>query len=97
MIVVFIVDLSGITSTIKQLISRILTKGKLTSTNFTLPLIGCSLCMTFWSCLVYLLFVDQFNIPYIGLVCILSFLTTVTKDLLLTIKDLIIKLISKIC
>lgn len=91
-IVVFIVDLSGITNTIKSLISKTLTKGKVNSTNFSLPLIGCSLCMTFWCCLIYLFINQSFTIPYIALTCLLAFTTMVTKDILLTLKDKLIRL-----
>lgn len=97
MIVVFIVDLSGITTTIKHLLSRILTKGKVISDNYTLPLFGCSLCMTFWMGLLYLLFVDNITIPYIAWVCLLSLLTSFTKDLLIVLRDVLIKLINKLC
>lgn len=93
-IVVFIIDLSGITNTIKTLLSRILTKGRVTSTNFTLPLIGCSLCMTFWSCLTYLILNQSFTIPFIALTCMLAFTTITTKDLLLTLKDKITRFVN---
>lgn len=94
-IVVFIVDLSGITNTIKSLISKYLTKGKVTSTNFNLPLIGCSLCMTFWTGLLYLILNQQFTIIYIAIVCFLAFTTMNTKDLLLTLKDKITRRINE--
>lgn len=94
-IVVFIIDLSGIIDTIKLLISKYLTKGKITSTNFNLPLIGCSLCMTFWTGLLYLILNQQFTIIYIAIVCFLAFTTMNTKDLLLTLKDKITRHINE--
>lgn len=94
-IVVFIIDLSGIIDTIKLLISKYLTKGKVISTNFNLPLIGCSLCMTFWTGLLYLILNQQFTIIYIAIVCFLAFTTMNTKDLLLTLKDKITRHINE--
>jgi len=94
--VVFIVDCSGITDTIKSVISRFLTKGKIESTNFSLPLFGCSLCMTFHTGWIYLLITNHFTIPLFALVCILSFFTPITKELLFIIKEFIIKQINKL-
>lgn len=97
MIVVFIIDCSGITNTIKKALSKFLTKGQIESDTYHLPLIGCSLCVTFWIGLVYLLITNQFSIPLFALVCLLSFFTPITKDLLLSIRDLLIKLVNKLC
>lgn len=96
LIVVFIVDCSGITDTIKSVISKFLTKGKIESTNFSLPLFGCSLCMSHWIGLGYLLITNHFAISLYALVCILSFFTPITKELLFIIKEFIIKLINKL-
>lgn len=97
MIVVFIIDLSGITNTIKRMISNLLTKKKITTDNYSLPLLGCSLCITFWSGLLYLVIIQQFNIVMISIVCLLSYITPVTKDVLLSIKEFLIKWVNKIC
>lgn len=96
LIVVFIIDCSGIIDTIKSVISRFLTKGKINSTNFSLPLFGCSLCMFFHTGWIYLLITNHFTIPLFALVCILSFFTPITKELLFIIKEFIIKLINKL-
>lgn len=96
LIVVFIVDCSGITNTIKSALSKFLTKGKIESTNFSLPLFGCSLCMTFHTGWIYLLITNHFTIPLFALVCILSFFTPITKELLFIIKEFIIKQINKL-
>lgn len=96
LIVVFIVDCSGIVDTIKSILSRFLTKGKIDSTNFSLPLFGCSLCMSFHTGWIYLLITNNFTIPLFAMVCILSFFTPITKELLFIIKEFIIKLINKL-
>lgn len=96
LIVVFIIDCSGIIDTIKRVISRFLTKGKIESTTFHLPLFGCSLCISFHIGWIYLLITNHFTISLFALVCILSFFTPITKELLFILKDGVIKLINKI-
>lgn len=75
-IVVYIVDISGIVDTIKQVIWRWLFKDR-EYREFRLKPFDCSLCLSFWSGLIYLLCVGQFNIPMIGYVCLLSALSGV--------------------
>lgn len=96
LIVVFIIDCSGIVDTIKRVISKILTKGKIESSNFSLPLFGCSLCMSHWVGLGYILITGNFSIALYATVCILSFFTPITKELLFIIKEFIIKIINKL-
>ena len=90
-IMVYIIDLSGVTNSLKMLISSLLTKGKIKSTNFSLKPFTCSLCMTWWAGLFYLFYTHQFSLPTLLLVSMLSYLTTPTKDLLLNIRDRLIK------
>lgn len=94
-IVVFIVDDSGVIDSIKRLISRILTKGKIETTDFDIKPFSCSLCMTFWIGLIYLFCVGQFTIPYIAFVCLLAAMVPVTKNTIILIRDIFIKLIDK--
>lgn len=89
LIIVYIIDLSGAVESFKLFISKILTKGKIQTTNFDLKPFDCSLCSTWWIGLIYLLICHSFTIPYIALVALLSFLTPVSNNILLLIKDLI--------
>ena len=95
-IVVVIIDDSGVIDSIKRLISRILTKGKIETTNFDLKPFSCSYCMQVWCGLIYLLIIGQFTIPYIAFNFLLAAMVPVTKDLVNLIRDLFIKLIDKI-
>lgn len=70
-IVVFIIDISGIVDTIKHGIWKWLIKDK-EYREFRLKPFDCSLCMSFWMGLIYLICVGQFNIPMVGFVCLLS-------------------------
>lgn len=96
LIIVFIIDLSGAVESFKLFISKILTKGKIQTTNFDLKPFTCSLCMTWWVGLIYLLICHSFTIPYIALVALLSFLTPLSSSILLLIKDLTIFLVNKL-
>ena len=94
LILVFIIDLSGASTSLKLFISKWLTKGRVPSTNYDLKPFTCSLCMTWWIGLIYIYLVGEFTIPMIAYVGGLSYLTSVSKDALLLVKDLITKVIN---
>lgn len=89
LIIVYIIDLSGVIESIKLFISKHLTKNKIVTTNFSIKPFDCSLCSTWWIGLIYLLICHSFTIPYIALVALLSFLTPISNSILLLMKDLI--------
>lgn len=94
-IAVFIIDLSGaINNLVKPIVRKILHLSP--NADIHLPLIGCSLCVTFWVGLIYLLAVSAFDLPGIVAVCIASFLTPVISDVLILCKDILTKLIDLI-
>lgn len=94
-IAVFIIDLSGaINNLAKPIVRKILHLAP--NADIHLPLIGCSLCVTFWAGLIYLLAVKAFALPGIVIVCIVSFLTPIISDTLILCKDLLTKLIDLI-
>lgn len=87
-IVVIVIDISGFIDTIKSFIKKIITKGKLSSPDYSLKPIDCSFCMNFWVSLVYLIISNSFTLECICLVLVLSFLTTTIKDVLFTVKSI---------
>lgn len=95
-IVVFIVDLSGFIGSIKTLIWRWIFNNKKEYREFRLPPFDCSLCMVFWSGLIYLIAVHQFNMLTIGYVVLLSFTSDLVGSLAVQIKDILIRLVNKI-
>ena len=90
-IVVIIIDISGVVGHIENAIARAL---KLKSVS--IHLIECSFCVSHWIGLFYLLVTDALSLKTYCFVLILSFLTTVTKDLLYCVRDNIIKVINKL-
>lgn len=83
-----IVDLSGgIQGILHPIVKKILHIPK--NSQIKIPLIECSLCVTFHSGWIYLLCVGEFTIFNFMVVCLFAILTPEIKDLILTIKDVI--------
>lgn len=95
-IIVFIIDLSGIVNTIKEWLSLLLTKFKIRKTNYSLKPIDCSLCMTFWVNLIYIIWVNQFDLKHLLFICICAFITPIIKNILILLVDVINYVINKI-
>lgn len=93
---VVILDLTDFMSTIKGWISSILTKGKSHNSEYRLKPIDCSLCMSWWSILAYIIIVDQLSLVNIMLALLIAWLTPVIKDTLILINTLINTLITKL-
>lgn len=94
MIVVLVVDISGITSHISRWISNWLTKGKYVADDIITNLGNCSFCVNFWAGLIYLLVTNQFSIFALLFVLLCSFFTETIAGLLFFVKDWLNKIIS---
>ena len=98
-IIVFIIDLSGsIEHLVKPIVKYFLHIPPQKDIN--LPLIECSLCCTWWLGLLYICWVSIANaftfnqfLILVSVLALVSFLTTTLKDLLVLIRDLIIRFI----
>ena len=98
-IIVFIVDLSGsIEHLVKPIVKHLLHIPS--HKDITLPLIECSLCVVWWLGLLYICIVSIANaftfnqfLILVSVLALVSFLTPTLKDILVLIKDLIIRLI----
>ena len=98
-IIVFIVDLSGsIEHLVKPIVKHFLHIPPHKDIN--LPLIECSLCVTWWLGLLYICIVSITNsftfnqfLILVSVLALVSFLTSTLKDILVLIKDLIIRFI----
>lgn len=91
-IVVFIVDISGFVDSVKSGIKYVLTKGKISNSNYRIKPFDCSLCMTFWTGLIYLYITKNFTIEYIAYVTLLAAISDIIKSYILLVKDLLIYL-----
>lgn len=96
-IIVFIIDLSGfVDEMVKRLYYKYIKVGDYHTLIPKLKPLTCSLCLSFWAGIIYLLITSQFTILMIGYVCLLSFLTPIIGDILIMIKDVINKIINLI-
>lgn len=89
---VILIDMSDLMPTIKRKLSRI----------FKLPIksikpFDCSFCMTIYVILTYHLFNHTMTVYTFTYAFILAFSTPIIQEVLLTIKDFIIKILRKIC
>ena len=87
-ICVNIVDISGVVSHIENAIARMLSLKRV-----SIHLIECSYCVTHWCCVIYLLFNGALSLKTYTIVLVLCFLTSITKEVLWTVRDLFIYLI----
>ena len=92
---VFVLDISGFWNEASSAVKRVLTKGAMKQP-FQLKPFSCSLCMTFWTGLVYLLIVGRFTLPMVAFVCLAAYLTPRIKDLLLAVDMLLAAMFNKI-
>lgn len=93
-IVVIVIDNTDFVDNIKKLISSLLTKGKIKSSNYSLKPFDCSLCMTFWISLIYLIIQNQVTLISITYTLVIALLTPQINDLVKLLQDLITKLIN---
>ena len=95
-IVVVIIDLSGVVDSFKSFLKRILTKGRMSDPNYSLKPIDCSFCMTWWTGLVYLFIVHSFTLWMVTWLLLLCVLTPVTGTFLVLVRELLLKILKKV-
>ena len=95
-IVVIVIDLSGITLSIKSSIKRLLTRGRMSDPNYSLKPIDCSFCMTFWTGLVWLLVTHSFSLWMLTYLLLLCVMTPVIGQVIILIRELFIKILKKL-
>lgn len=90
-IVVIIIDISGVVGHFENAIARMLSLKKV-----SIYMLECSFCMNHHTAFIYLLLTGSLSLETYCFVLILSFFTSVTKDLLWVVRDRLIKLVSKL-
>lgn len=94
-IIVFIIDLSGfVDEIVKRLYDKYIKVGDYHTLIPKLKPFTCSLCLSFWVGLIYLLVTSQFTIMMIGYVCLLAFLSPIIGDIFILLKDILNKIIN---
>lgn len=90
---VLILDLCGFARTIDTLLYRLIYKNRTYREDAHFPPFDCSLCMTFWTGLLYILLTGGFNLLMIAFLLLFAWLTTIERDIFILFKDLVIKLL----
>lgn len=90
---VLILDLSGFALTIDKLFYKIFYPKRPFREDARFKPFDCSLCMAWWSCLIYLIVVNALTLPNIAFSLLFAWLTTIEKDIFIFVKDLITKLL----
>lgn len=93
---VIILDLTDFMDNFKGFITALLTKGASRNSDYSLKPFDCSLCMTFWTCVFFMLITRTFTIPNIMIVLIFAWCTPVIKDMMTIVQDLLTRAIMKI-
>lgn len=86
-VIVFCIDLSGAMDKLNKIVWNKLYKG-IKYTDWSIPLIGCSLCLTFHFGWLYLLITGTFSFGLLAYVSLLSFMTPIIKDTMILLRDL---------
>lgn len=88
---VFVLDYAGFVSTIEEAVSKRLIRSKM---KFHIPKpFSCSLCMTFWTGLAYIIIVNEFSLLNLILVCGAAASTPILDEILQFVRDAVIKII----
>lgn len=90
---VLILDLSGFAQTIDKTFYKIFYPNRPYRTDAHFKPFDCSLCMTWWSCLIYLIVIQALTLPNIAFSLLFAWLTTTEKDIFIMVKDMVTKLI----
>jgi hypothetical protein len=90
-ITIYIVDLSGFTDSWRTALTRLLKAKELKP----IKPFDCSLCMTWWICLIYSLCIGAFSLPILAYISILSFLSLPIGQAIIFIREGMTFLLSK--
>ena len=86
---VLILDIAGFSEEIRKICGKILGISPSLAQNLELKPITCSLCMTWWTGVIYLIVIGKISFIYISLTLLFSCFTTTLKDFIFLVQDLI--------
>ena len=92
-IVTVIVDISGAIDSLKSGIKWVLTRGKMSSSDYRLKPLDCSFCMNFWASVIYLLTIGAFELKYLVIICLFCTFCGIIKSTILLVGDICTKII----
>lgn len=93
---VLVIDISGFVDEMKIMLSKLLTRGKIATSNYNIKPFFCSTCMSWWCGLIYLIIAQEVTLFTIAFTLFVACMTPVTKNLYYLIFDLFEKIIRTI-
>lgn len=89
-IICFIIDCSGFVNSIKrQYLRKFMKMQNPDASLLNWKPFDCSMCVTFWTGIIFLLSTSQFTLLNLCIVCMFAFLASNISGLMMTIKDYI--------
>jgi len=89
-IICFIVDCSGFTNTWKGFILKLMKLDKNKTDAISLKPFDCSLCLSFWSSIIYLIITNSFSLILFAYSCIIALISSNISEFLFWIKDFLV-------
>lgn len=93
---VIVIDLTDFIDSVKQGVWKWVFKDKRPYKEFRMKPFDCSLCMSFWVGLLYLIIWGQWSLPLMVFQLFLSYLTPIFKDALLLVQTLLQRMIDAV-
>lgn len=91
-LVTYIIDLSGVTTSLRKILWRLKNKYKPMPDDYDPKPFTCSLCMTFWTSLAYLIIMGKLSLLTFLFACANSYLTTTYYQMMMTGKMMVDKI-----
>lgn len=92
LVTIYIVDISGFTQSWRAGLAHLLHARDLKP----LPPFDCSLCMTWWVCIIFLLVSGRCSLPLVAFSALLSHLSVPIGQLLILVREAFTRLIDKL-
>lgn len=93
-IITYTVGISGFVEVLKEKIWNYL-YNPIPYTNWSLKPLDCPICLTFWVGLIYLFIIKDITLLNIMIVCLYSLFQPIINNILIVIRELLIKLTNK--
>ena len=90
---VLILDMCGFALTIDKALYKIFYKNRPFREDARFKPFDCPTCMTWWSCLIYLIIVQALTLPNIAFALLFAWATVIEKDVFIFVRDALTKLI----
>lgn len=94
-IIVYIYQISGFIDEMKRLIWKLMWKN-IPYRDFEFKPFTCSICTTFWISILYVLITNNFSLFYIFICIMSSYLTPITYNVMIGIKEFLVRITNKI-